>query len=136
MSFDWSEYLKVAQELVEQAKHSSPQHQEAQIRAAVSRAYYAAFGMARNHLRYKDKEPYSPVNKNGERINVHRYVREKFQESNDPVRQEIGDNLERMCEQRNAADYDGQNAIFNKPIFAAQVVLKWAKEVLSALKRI
>ncbi len=53
MSFEWSEYLNVAQELIEQAKKAS--YQEAKVRAAISRAYYAAFGAARNHLRYKDK---------------------------------------------------------------------------------
>ena len=41
MSFDWSEYLNLAQELAGQA--TGPSSQEAKLRSAVSRAYYAAF---------------------------------------------------------------------------------------------
>ena len=52
MSFDWSEYLTLAQELTS-ASTSSP-IQEAHLRAAVSRAYYAAFCKARNYLHNKD----------------------------------------------------------------------------------
>ncbi len=139
MSFDWSEYLKVAQELVEQAKEStSSADNEAKVRAAVSRAYYAAFGMARNHLRNKDRipEPRPLVNRANERVNIHRYVREKFQNSSDAVRQEIGQNLERMSDNRNAADYDKYHIIFNNSDLITKATLAWARQVLSALKRL
>ena len=139
MSFDWLEYLQVAQELAEQAKKSSSAaEKEAKVRAAISRAYYAAFGMARNHLRDKEKipEPRPLVNKMNERVNIHRYVREKFQYSNDSVRQEIGHTLERMCDNRNVADYDKYTNLFDNPTFITQVTLRWAKDVISALKRL
>ena len=45
MSFDWSEYLKLAQELAGQT--GNPASQEARLRAAVSRAYYAVFCISR-----------------------------------------------------------------------------------------
>ena len=41
MSFDWSEYLDLARELALQG--SAPSLSEARVRAAISRAYYAAF---------------------------------------------------------------------------------------------
>jgi hypothetical protein len=40
MSFDWSEYFSLAQELVGQP--ATPAGQEARLRSALSRAYYAA----------------------------------------------------------------------------------------------
>ena len=134
MSFDWSEYLNVAQELIEQAKKAS--YQEAKVRSAISRAYYAAFGAARSHLRYKDKirEPRPLVNASGERINIHEYVREKFKESDNEVRAEIGLTLERMCKNRNIADYDLYDVLFDRPDFLCQITLRWAKYVLSSLK--
>lgn len=51
MSFDWSEYLNVAKELA--GVETSAASQEAKLRAAITRAYYAAFIKARNHLRDK-----------------------------------------------------------------------------------
>src|SRR5437016_3350485 len=97
MSFNWAEYFNVAQELAEQAKSSA--YQEAKVRAAISRAYYAAFGMARNHLRYKDKihEPRPLVDRKGNRVrNIHEYVRERFKSSSNIERVEIGEHLERL----------------------------------------
>ena len=134
MSFEWSEYLGIVQELIEQAKKSS--YQEAKVRTAISRACYAAFGAARNHLRYKDKvrEPRPLVNTNGERITIHEHVREKFKESDDEVRAEIGLTLERMCKNRNIADYDLYDSLFDRPDFLCQITLRWTKYVLSSLK--
>ena len=44
MAFDWSQYLLLAEALAEQKDN------EAALRSAVSRAYYAAFCLAREHL--------------------------------------------------------------------------------------
>ena len=44
MVFDWSQYLVLAEELAEQKDN------EAALRSTVSRAYYAAFCLAREHL--------------------------------------------------------------------------------------
>jgi hypothetical protein len=41
--FDWSDYLTLAKQLATNAD-------EASKRAAISRAYYAAFGLARNYV--------------------------------------------------------------------------------------
>lgn len=98
MSFDWSEYFELAQELIGQTAAAAGQ--EARQRAALSRAYYAAFCRARNHLR--DKERHSlPV---GGR--VHAYVRDQFLNSADPVRNQIGHDLNRLRIDRNKVDYD------------------------------
>jgi len=53
MSFNWSDYLDVAQELIEKARGQAKDHsqQEANLRSAISRAYYAA--LARCPMRWK-----------------------------------------------------------------------------------
>lgn len=81
MSFDWSEYLNVAKELAGIA--TNPANQEAKLRAAISRAYYAAFIKARNHLR--DNEGHSIPRT----ADAHRYVWEQFDTSPEPVRQNV-----------------------------------------------
>ncbi len=44
MSFDWSEYLTLAQELVAALPETAtPQAKEAKLRCATSRAYYAVW---------------------------------------------------------------------------------------------
>ncbi|MBI3697209.1 MAG: HEPN domain-containing protein [Acidobacteria bacterium] len=97
MSFDWSEYLNVARQLL--VYGTGPQSGEGSLRSAVSRAYYGAFGTARNHLR--DRE--SLVIPRGR--NVHIWVRDQFQNSRDAVRKDIGATLNRLREARNKADY-------------------------------
>ena len=82
MSFDWSEYLTLAQELTS-ASISSP-IQEAHLRAAVSRAYYAAFCKARNYLHNKDGY-LTP-----RRTNAHSDVIMKFERSGDMERRKVG----------------------------------------------
>lgn len=97
MSFDWSESLNVAKELA--GVTTTPANQEAKLRAAISRAYYAAFIKARNHLR--DKEGHSIP----KRSDAHRYVSEQFQISSDPVRKTLAEKLARLRRFRNQADY-------------------------------
>ncbi len=50
MPFDWKQYLDLAREL-SQPTTSNAGVQEARLRSAVSRAYYAAFCHARNYSR-------------------------------------------------------------------------------------
>ena len=49
MSFSWTEYLVLAEALVRHRATFAPE--EACCRAAISRAYYAAYGGARNYAR-------------------------------------------------------------------------------------
>jgi uncharacterized protein (UPF0332 family) len=98
MSFNWLEYFNLAQELVGQT--GTPAGQEARQRSAISRAYYAAFCQARNHLR--DQEGH-PLPGDGQ---VHAYVRDQFRDSPDSRREQIGENLNRLRIDRNKADYE------------------------------
>ena len=77
MRFEWSQYLTVAKELAGQA--TTPANQEVKLRAAISRAYNAAFIKARNHPR--DKQRYS-IPTTGD---ADKYVSEQCELSVDPV---------------------------------------------------
>lgn len=97
MSFDWLEYLDLAQQLTRST--TGPSSREARLRSAISRAYYAAFCKARNHLLKKGPIP------NEKKINMHKYVREQFMGSPDKARKKIGADLNRLRTDRNKADY-------------------------------
>ncbi|MEH2411205.1 HEPN domain-containing protein [Nostoc sp.] len=97
MNFDWSEYLNVAKELAGGATTSA--NQEAKFRAAISRAYYAAFITARNHLR--DQEEIS-IPKTSD---AHRYVSDQFELSSDLIRKSVAKKLARLRGFRKQADY-------------------------------
>ena len=97
MNFDWSQYLNLAKEFLGQP--TPPASQEAKMRSAISRAYYAAFMSARNYL--QETEGYSiPTT-----ADAHKYVLQQFKQSSDRERQNIGRNLENLRRDRNAADY-------------------------------
>jgi uncharacterized protein (UPF0332 family) len=129
MSFDWSEYLLVAQELADQTAASPSARRnagekiltiayqayhavfhkarkrsldEAKLRCAISRAYYGAFRQARNHLRDKDGQS-SRVLLQG---NTHQNVINLFNASSDIDRQMIAQFLRDLRAARNKADYD------------------------------
>src|SRR5947208_9719093 len=97
MSFDWSEYLTLAQELT--SKSTTSPIPEAHLRCAISRAYYAAFCKARNLLLNKD----GYLTPKG--TNVHWDVVDKFENSNDATRRYIGTLLRNLRSIRNIVDY-------------------------------
>lgn len=98
MSFDWSEYLRFAEHLTE--GDGTPPAREAQLRSAVSRAYYAAFHLSLNHLR-DHQQVQVP-----EKGNIHRWVIEQFTDSVDAAHRVVGANLDRLRDHRNEADYE------------------------------
>lgn len=99
MSFDWSEYFRLAFDLDVRARsEANLQAQEAKWRTAISRAYYAAWCKARNKLRDEGSADTSCLQDHG-------CVIRKFQESSDPARRQIGITLSRMIDNRRRADY-------------------------------
>jgi uncharacterized protein (UPF0332 family) len=106
MNFEWAEYLNLAKELAGQTV--SRAGQEARLRAAISRAYYAAFCKCRNHLRDKEGLHVPSGSK------AHQYVRDQFKKSPNKLRKRIGYNLERLRNDRNKADYDDRVVMIDK----------------------
>jgi uncharacterized protein (UPF0332 family) len=123
MKFDWSEYLKLAQELVEGDTNEEKQ------RSAISRAYYAAFCYARNYLKnYLDFKPRREENE-------HQAVSEKFKDYDPKNRKmiQIGNDLSRLRSDRNNADYD--DTVMNLRS-KAKLALKLAKNIIDKINEL
>lgn len=121
MSFDWFEYLILAQELA--GKTTIPASQEAKLRCAISRAYYAAFIKARNFLRERNISTIP-------RENAHHYVISQFRNSTDGGRRILGEKLQRLRTIRNQADY---NDIVTGLAGKSQEALGLSRRILSGL---
>jgi uncharacterized protein (UPF0332 family) len=98
MSFDWSDFLKLAESLARAERASSLE--EAALRSAVSRAYYAAYCASRNHARDLGEIILTRGSKD------HGIVQDHYQHSRVRDYQKIGAWLERLRDNRNCADYD------------------------------
>jgi len=94
MLFDWREYLDLAQSL--QSHSGGSFTQEAALRCAVSRAYYAAFCHARNFAR--DEQSYEPYNDGRDHGGLRRHFRKTR-------REDIVRILDWLREWRNDCDY-------------------------------
>ena len=127
MKFDWSEYFNLAKELAETSA-------EAELRSAVSRAYYSAFCLARNYLRDIQQYPKLWHNKTYD-INAHQYVAENFiyNQSKSQIMIEIGKDLSRLRKMRHKADYE--DTMFNLKR-EARTALMLAQNIISALSNL
>jgi uncharacterized protein (UPF0332 family) len=126
MSFNWSEYLALAQELFDMSPTSAIK--EADLRSAISRAYYAAFCQSRDHLIYKDRDPI-PYE-----VNAHEYIVKRFENSSDARRQKIGQLLHHLRSTRNIADY--QDVFFGDLQGRAKAALAEARRVIHLLSQL
>ena len=98
MSFDWCEYLNLAQELCGQTGVSAIQ--DAKLRTSVSRAYYCAFCVARNYLRDVKGLPIASD------VTAHQSVANWFKGRQGKRERKVGHDLDRLRIDRNKADYD------------------------------
>ncbi len=122
MSFDWSHYLDLAQELFGQAP-SSP-HEDANLRSSISRAYYATYHKSRHRL--YDKWGISVP----EDASAHGKVRQEFKQQNQKW---IATTLNRMRIDRNNADYKD---LTTNLATTARENLKRANQVILTLNRL
>lgn len=127
MSFDWAEYLSLAENLCAVPISGPPIGREAQWRAGVSRAYYAAFILARNHLRDVDQIHFPP------HVNMHQFIAAQYTNHPDPVRQSIGSALRRLRRARNECDYD--DVALNLPGLIPGALV-WAEQIVADLARL
>ena len=120
MSFDWREFLTIAEALGELEIGVSS---EALSRSAVSRAYYACFGAARSQASVLRAATRKSAAEHGE---LATFYAKRFGEAGE----QIGVLLSRMRTFRNAADYD---ATFEDGGAICQVALKDAHNFLQIL---
>jgi len=124
MSFEWSDYLKLAEAL-----NVSPEMfgiKEASLRTVVSRAYYAAFKCALNFAR---DEGFQPKYNGSDHWTVRRYFGNSAQ---DGLRKKISVELGRLYNNRGKADYDDE--LRTSPESLAALTLGMAQSVLKNLK--
>lgn len=122
MSFDWADYLELADVIVQQ--RSALGTEEACLRAAISRAYYSAFITARNFVDVKREVILT------RRGQDHHLVIDHFKNSADRNRRQIGSWLDRLAINRRKADYE--NVILG-PLPMAMSSVQQARNVLSAI---
>ena len=122
MSFNWHDYLLLAQTLFSGARGNSLE--EAKLRSAISRAYYAAFCLARNHLIHKEGVIVRPSS------GVHMKVIDRFKYSRDRRKRRIGTNLNRLRIDRNKSDYEDRMGNLYKK---AELDLKIAEQIIATL---
>jgi len=129
MSFDWSDYLIVAQELTSQTTASSKTRSKikANLLNVINRAYYGAFRKARNHLRDKDHQPHNTLLQG----NTHQNVINLFNISSDVNRLMIAQFLRDLRAARNKADYD--DTVPNLPGLTMTALLQ-SEQVIELLK--
>lgn len=121
MSFDWSQYIELAEDLISQAQGG--RLDQALFRSSISRAYYGAFCLARDKVVEYNGEPLP-------RVDTHRRVRETFHGSTAYEAMQVGSKLGNLLRQRKIADYEAAATIDKEK---AERVLEMAKRTLDIL---
>ena len=118
MTFDWSQYLVLAEALATQPDN------EAALRSAVSRAYYAAFCLAREHL----LNTHIPYRSRPHRPRLsHRAVWRTYQRD---VDRRIAMDGNRLRELRNLVDYED---VVHDLDSAVRSALSMSRRILASL---
>lgn len=120
MSFDWTEYLRLARFL--ETASGEGFSQEAALRCAVSRAYYSAFCYARNYASFH--EGFLPQKHHEDHGNLRKHF-------TGVKKIKIADILDRLRQWRNSCDYEDTvtnlSLLFNQAVSQAAEVLKGLK---------
>ena len=122
MSFVWLDYLVLAEALLQ--AHTTLAPEEACCRAAISRAYYAVYGVARRRARDQEGLRLPPAAEAHQRVITH------YRHGTSPLHRAIGDSLRQLRSARNRADYDDQLV---RPLALAQFAVRRARQVVGQL---
>jgi hypothetical protein len=134
--FNWNDYFHLALNLAgindisESSKISKGDDtvSEACLRASISRAYYAAFCLARNYLRDELDDP--RLKKQNNDVNEHQYVADELSNSKDNRFSKAGKSLSRLRIYRNQADYEDSVINIRKN---TEMSIKLADEIIKAI---
>lgn len=125
MTFDWANYLHLAEELVR--SKDKRLSEETYMRTAISRSYYSVFCTARNHAR--DREGFIPSRTGDD----HGKVISHFRGAGDYKRRKIGTDLDRLRIDRGKADYNDDVQNLDN---LSNVTISRAREVLRLIGRL
>jgi len=114
MSFNWIEYINLAEELLSKSDESS-------FRSSISRAYYGIFCTARKKKFY---QKYTGSD-------IHWKVINEYWNSENRDERRIGRILAQLRKSRNYADYDEEITIKKTD---AETALKFAKDILAIMQ--
>lgn len=99
MSFSWPNYLVLAKDLAGWSV-SEPVNEEAKLRSAISRAYYASFHVIKGYLEEKGEIDTLPTGRS-----QHQGIIIHLKNSSERDRKKLGHNLNRLLSDRRRADY-------------------------------
>ena len=125
MTFHWLDYLALAKSLIN-AQLILPTSDEARQRAAISRAYYAAFCTIRNYLRQQLGNPELFADEK-----AHRKVREELVLKNSKTADQLAKLLLEVHRERKRADYDDEYAAAKN----ISIVIQRVERILSLLEQ-
>jgi uncharacterized protein (UPF0332 family) len=125
MSFDWANYLALAEQLMTKAGQFPDQ--ESLYRSVTSRAYYACFGLVRNYLRDHDHQEFYSGN-------VHQALQIYLKNHPHQLRRKIGNQLEKLHQHRIKADY--HDNLDELPLYKAGRALAQAKSITDSLSQL
>ena len=123
MSFAWIGYLVLAEALLQ--VHTTLAPEEACCRAAVSRAYYAVYGVARTQARDHEGLQLPATGAAHQQVSLH------YRTGPSPRHRAIGERLRQLRRARNRADYADHLA---RPVATAQWAVRQARQVLVHLQ--
>jgi len=125
MAFQWKEYKEVARYLNTNREYLSCE--EAALRSAVGRFYYAAFGHAREYAVITDKmlRPKGP--------DAHKLVIEHFDRDPRHVTMKISAMLRELKSWRNICDYENSFPSSITPKMMASKAALYANKIIEAL---
>jgi uncharacterized protein (UPF0332 family) len=125
MSFNWADFLTLADVLVRQRDTLAAE--EACLRTAMSRAYYSAFGTACNFVTAKREFSLTRTGKD------HRRLIDHFKNSPDRDRKQIGNWLDRVFDNRKRADYEDS---IPDPLRLSFASLQQAQNILNGIRKL
>ena len=137
-NFDWNDYFKLSLDLAgisdtsecSKISEGDCNKPEAYLRASISRAYYAAFCIARNYMRDELCDPRLNMKKKDNDINEHKYVADELTHSKDGNLSKAGKKLSRLRTYRNQADYDDNVRSIKS---TAEISIKLADEIIRSI---
>lgn len=121
MSFDWSGYLALANEMM--AKANEFADQEAVYRCVVSRAYYGVYCLARNQVRDIDSREFHG--------NDHKALQNYLLEHPQKNRKKLGNQLRSLHQHRIKADYSDE--LDEQPVHKASKAINLAQKIADGL---
>ncbi len=121
MSFSWPDYLETAKAL-------STQGDEGSWRSSISRAYYAAFNVAKGYVRQREGSSYQIQNTG----NDHAVVWRALMQGN-RLEKSAGNHGDRLRKLRTKADYDRVAALAYPG--DVDMALAWSAQVIKALRQ-